>query len=45
MGQQTIRCPYCTKGVKVSKKGFVLPHVTSGGVKCVGIGFQIKKGE
>lgn len=38
---QKIKCPWCSKLVKVSKKGRLLSHVQCGKIKCVGIGQDI----
>lgn len=37
---KTVKCIYCSKCVKVSRKGHLLSHLNGGGSKCVGIGLK-----
>ena len=39
---KTAKCPFCTKTVSLSKKNCILSHLVSTGVKCVGIGYELK---
>lgn len=40
----TIRCPFCGRQIRPSKKGHIPSHLSSGGVRCIAVGLDFEAG-